>query len=173
MKIVRVVRLSLVFALFLAPSAFAAQAPFAITISAPTEIWSGEAAIRVEVKVTNISDHEIRIYKALGPGGQAEAANDVEVAGPDGKALPRIDGRAVTVHGEVHHFAKQWISRKTVPLGPAQSLDDFLILSDLFDLSSPGIYTVKLQHGVRSDDPVAGPGLVYGVSNTITITVTP
>jgi hypothetical protein len=145
--------------------------PITASITTPTPVTKCGADVRVDVTVTNDSDHIVRLYKALGPDGQAEAANHVDVFDAEGKALSRIDGRTIQLQEEVHHSPKQWISRKTVPVEPGKSLNDFLILSNLFDLSKPGKYSVTVRHEMRSDGSDPDHKLIYATSNTITITI--
>jgi hypothetical protein len=52
------------------------------------------------------------------------------------------------------------------PLQPGETLKDDMILNDLFDLKTPGKYTVQIQH----EDPVTHNPVK---SNIITLTVTP
>ena len=146
------------------------KSPIAASITTPTPITKSGAEVRVDVTVTNISDHTVRLYKALGLDGQAEAANHVEVFDSNGKALSRIDGPEIQMRGETRHLPKMWISRKTVPVEPGESSSDFLILSNLFDLSKPGKYTVAVRQEMRSDDSDPDIKLVYATSNTITVT---
>lgn len=149
------------------------QSPIAASISTPTPIIRSGAEVKVYVTITNNSDHTIRLYKALGPDGQAEAANKVEVYDANGKKLSRIDGRAIKINGQPRHLPKQWISRTTVEVKPGDSSEDFLILSNLFDLSKPGKYTVTLRHEMRADDSDPNVHLVCAKSNTIDVTVLP
>jgi hypothetical protein len=148
------------------------EPPITVSITTPTPVTKSGTEVRVNVTVTNNSDHSIRLYKALGPDGQAEAANQVDVYDATGKKLLRIDGRAIQMQGQTHYLPKQWISRKTVPLEPGQSCDDFLIMSNLFNLSNPGKYTVTVRHEMRTYSSDSGDKLIDVPSNTITITVT-
>ena len=144
-----------------------------VSISAPSPEAKSGAQVRINVTVENISGSTVELYKALGPDGQAEAANDVDVYDSDGNALFRVDGRAFKVNGQIRHLPKQWISRKTVPLEPGKSSEDFLVLSDLFDLTKPGHYTVKVRHQLQIPNPPSEDKVIEEPSNTITITVLP
>jgi hypothetical protein len=165
------------FALFAAalPAICTAEQPVPITVSivTPTPVTKSGAEVRIGVTVANTSDHAVKLYKALGPDGQAEEANHVDAYDADGKALSRIDGRAVQVHGETHHLPKQWIGRTTVFVEPGKTADDFLILSNLFDLSKPGKYTVTVRQEKRADDSDPDVKLIYATSNKVAITVLP
>jgi hypothetical protein len=147
------------------------KSPISVSITTPAPVAKIGEAIKVDVTVKNTSDRSVKLYKALGPDGQAEAANQIDVLDGDGKKLPRIDGLAVEVRGQIYH-RQMPMSRTMIRLDPGQSNEDFLILSSLFDLSKPGKYTVTVGHGLRVDVPGADPYLLNVPSNTITITVT-
>jgi hypothetical protein len=147
------------------------KSPITVSITTPSQVAKIGEAIRVNITVKNTSDHSVKLYKALGPDGQAEAANQIEVLDADGKKLPRIDGPAVQVRGQIYH-RQMPMSRTMIRLDPGQSSEDFLILSNLFDLSKPGKYTVTVGHGLRVDVPGADPYLMNVPSNTITVTLT-
>jgi hypothetical protein len=154
-------------------SATQQASPIRVSISAPSPEAKSGAQVRINVTVENISGNTVELYKALGPDGQAEAANEVDVYDSDGKALFRIDGRAFKANGQIRHLPKQWISRKTVPLEPGKSSEDFLILGDLFDMTKPGHYTVKVRHQLQIPTPPSEDRMIEEPSNTITITVLP
>jgi hypothetical protein len=147
--------------------------PIRVSIASSAPETRSGAEIRINVKVENVSGTAVELYKALGPDGQAEAANDIDVYDSDGKALFRIDGRAIKVHGETRHLPKAWISRKTVPVEPGKSAEDFLVLSNLFDMTKPGHYTVKVRQELRIYNPPSEDRMIEEPSNTITITVLP
>ncbi|MGA2834638.1 MAG: hypothetical protein ABSE55_16340 [Terracidiphilus sp.] len=147
------------------------KSPITVSITTPTLVTKTGEAIRVNVTVTNTSDHSVKLYKALGPDGQAEVANQIDVLDADGKKLSRIDGLAVQVRRQIYH-RQMPMSRTMIRLDPGQSNEDFLILNNLFDLSKPGKYTVTVGHGLRVDVPGSDPNLMNVPSNTITITVT-
>jgi hypothetical protein len=141
-----------------------------IRTNAPT-VKSG-VSIRLDITVTNISDQPISFYKARGADGQAEAANSFEVRDASGNQLRRIDGHTVWIHGEAHSMLPPILSRKGVLLKPGETLDDFAILSNLFDLSKPGKYTITAQQYVPFVNRGAKPSGIDAGSNTIEITVT-
>jgi hypothetical protein len=76
------------------------------------------------------------------------------------------------MNGRINHLPKRWISRTTIAVEPGKSSEDFLIVSNLFDLSKPGKYAVTVRHEMRADDSNPDIKLIYAKSNTITITVT-
>ena len=78
------------------------KSPITVSITTPTLVTKTGEAIRVNVTVTNTSDHSVKLYKALGPDGQAEVANQIDVLDADGKKLSRIDGLAVQVRRQIY-----------------------------------------------------------------------
>lgn len=135
--------------------------PDAVTIATPAPVVASGAEIKLNVTVVNTSDQTIRVIKALGPDGQAEAVNHVEIYDAEGKKLSWIPSH------------QTWISRKTVSVEPGKSCDDFLILSNLFDLSKPGKYTVIVRHELMQPDALRPEDRrIYIPSNTLMITVT-
>lgn len=143
-------------------SAIAQQkAPITVTISTPTPVVKSGAPIRIDVSVLNASDQPVRILKALGSDGQAEFVNRVQVYDAHGKPLPHATGR---------HSA---ISRKTIPLEPGKSANDFLMLTGLYDLLNPGLYRVVVRHEfAQPNAPQADARRLFVESNTLAITVT-
>ena len=146
--------------------------PISVSIQCPqSEVKSG-TEVKLLITVTNTSESDVEVYKAPGPDGQAEAVDKIEVRDASGNLLPRIDGQTVVIGGAKHTIPRRWMSRKSVLLAPGGRLVDFTILSNLFDLSKPGQYTVIVRNERRADG--SGPDLkeVYSTSNKITITVT-
>ena len=148
------------------------KAPVTVSIQCPqSEVRSG-SEVKLLITVTNASEQNITLYKLPGDDGQAEAANKIEVRDSSGNLLPRIDGQKVMIGGTQRMMPKRWISRKGVILKSGESLEDFTILSSIFDLSKPGKYTITVQNERRSDGPEHELKLIYVKSNIITITVT-
>ena len=132
-----------------------------VTVTTPTPVAQTGRDIRIDIAVANVSDHTIRIMKALGPDGQAEAVNRVEVYDAGGKKLSWLNR------------SQGWISRKTLPIEPGNSSDDVLILGKLFDLSVPGKYTVVVEHELmQRDAPRPADRRFFVASNTLQIVVT-
>ena len=129
--------------------------------------------MKLVITVTNTSGQDVDLYKTPGPDGQAEDVNKIEVRDQSGNSLPRIDVQTVEIGGKLRTFPKKITkSRAGVILKPGESLKDFAILSNLFDLSKPGKYTVVAQNERRSGDSSHELNMIYVKSNMITITVT-
>ncbi len=149
------------------------KTPITVLIQCPQSELKSGSEVKLLITVTNTSDQDVDLYKTPGPDGQAEDVNKIEVRDESGRALPRADVQTVRIGGKLRTFPKKIIkSRAGVILKPGESLKDFAILSNLFDLSKPGKYTVTAQNERRSVDSSHELNLVYVKSNTITITVT-
>jgi hypothetical protein len=147
--------------------------PFTVLIQCPQSEVKGGTEVRLLITVTNTSDQDVDLYKTPGPDGHAEDVNKIDVRDASGNLLKRADSQIIEIGGTQHTVPKRFrISRKGVILKPGESLEDFTILSNLFDLSKPGKYTVTAQNERRSGDSSHELKLIYVKSNTITITVT-
>jgi len=138
-----------------------------------SEVKSG-AEVKLVITVTSTSDHDVNLYKTPGPDGQAEDVNRIEVRDGSGNLLPRAGVQTVEIGGTLRTLPKKIrVSRKGVILKPGENLTDFTILTNLFNLSKPGIYTVTVQNGRRPEDGGSNLKLIYVKSNAITIAVLP
>lgn len=130
-----------------------------VSISTPTPVVQTGAKIRVDVICTNKSDHTIRLLE--GTNGQAQSSNRIEVHDEAGNKVPWIGKH------------RKWISRKMVHVEPGKSVNDFVILNDLYDLSKPGKYTVIFRHEMlQPEAPSPEDRRFFVSSNTLNITVT-
>ena len=130
-----------------------------VSISTPTPAIQQGTPIRLNISVLNRSNHTVQIF---GPAdGKAEASNGVQVTNAEGQKLPWIGHR------------RGFSSRKMVAVEPGKSVDDFLTLTNDFDLTKPGQYTVVVRHEMFQPDatPPEKPGY-FVESNSLTITVT-
>jgi hypothetical protein len=121
---------------------------FTLSISTNAPTVKKGAELRLDLTVANLSDHPITVYECH---GYAEAANEIEVRDASGELLHRIDGPLVSIHGTSVRLPKQWVSRKGTSLNPGEKLDDFSILSNIFDLSKPGKYRVTAKRWIHNN----------------------
>jgi len=151
-----------------------AQEPPPVTVliqCQPSEVKSG-SEVKLFITVSNTSDQDVHLYKTPGPDGQAEDVNKIEVRDEVGNKLSRSDVQTVEIGGKLRTFPKKMkVSRKGGIVKPGESLSDFAVLSNLFDLSKPGHYTVTVRNERRSGDLGPEMKLIYASSNTITLTV--
>lgn len=137
------------------------QAPqVAVEASTPSAVVKLGAEIRINVTVTNLSEKTIALTKACGPDGQAEAANDVQVYDSMGK---RVSWTAT--HPAV------WTCRKSFRVAPGDSEHDYLILNELFNLSTPGKYLVTVRQELPVWDSDSGKDTIYVSAKPLIITV--
>lgn len=129
--------------------------------ASPSRAVSGQE-IKLFVSVKNRSDSYISVV--MRPPGHVEDTVEIEVYGPDGKTVPRIPLRT-------YYLGSGPL------LGPRKTWTDYAILTNLFDLSKPGRYRVRVKADWVSawgpSDGKSGARDIDVKSNTITFTVTP
>jgi hypothetical protein len=131
-------------ALFCLAHCLGQKPPVTLKIQLAGSSFTKGTPIKLDVVVKNISKKEVNVWKASPQvDGEAEAYVHVEVRDSAGKALFRIDGVTIVRNGKKYTFPKPWNTRKGVSVAPRRTLRDFLLLSNLFDLSKPGLYIVS------------------------------
>ena len=149
-----------------------AQTPAAtLEIQMPESKFALGTPIRLDVTIKNISTERLHIWKVSPQDdGRAEAYMSVEVLDSEGKSLPRIDGVTFVHDGKKDMMPKSW-TRKGVTVKANQELHDFLLLSNLFDLSKPGMYTVSVKTDIPKPNPGSQIKFVVVASNSINFAV--
>jgi len=151
----------------------ASQKPSAtLQIKLPLSEFEAGTPIRLDVIVRNSTSEDFHVWKASPEvDGQAEAYVLPKVLDAHGKSLSRIDGITVVRNGKKYSIGRQWLKRRGAILKPAEELHDFLILSNLFDLTKPGTYVVSAVGEITRPDP--GPEIkwIAAQSNEITFIV--
>jgi len=136
-----------------------ARPPVSVSITTPTPVAKTGAAIRVDIIVTNASDSAVPLFETT--DGHAEASNTVEVFDAEGKQLPWTGRRLRS------------ISRKMPAVEAGKSVEDFIVLTNDFDLTSPGKYTVIVKHEMLDPEATRPEDRRYFInSNPLSITVT-
>ena len=153
---------------------------FSINIKAEVSKVKTGSDLRIDLLVTNTSDHIISLGKTLAPD-TGEVTREVDVFDAGGKPAPQTKMYRVLKGKEspeeIVHPAENgkasWVetSRRvftisSVDVKPGDSIDDRILLGKLFDFSKPGNYTVQ----VREYDYLSQ---TYVKSNTITVTIIP
>lgn len=134
--------------------------PFSITISPqPAEAKAG-SQIGVGIQMRNLSDHDVECTVA--PSNGVDRAYRYEVWDASGKLLPRRKRK----HPEI---GETFSIRPPCSLKPGGVTDSSAIISTLYDLTSPGTYTVRVSRPIKDQDSKSG--MIY--SNKIKIAVTP
>jgi hypothetical protein len=130
--------------------------PFSLTLSATPESMSG-SPVDVKVTTTNTSRDSITFGQST-PVMQYQ----FDVRGPAGK--PAIEKDEFKKMKSMKDGLIRRMTRQV--LAPGESFSETVRLSDYFDLSVPGKYSVQLK---RSVPPATGKGVVK--SNVIMLTI--
>jgi hypothetical protein len=146
------------------------QQPFSLAISVAHDTVKTGTPIVINIMFKNISDHDIN--RAIRPEGRTHGellgfppiVRDAEGKEPPLTKLGRlIFGRPAPGDGMTVY---EGISSGNGPLHPGKAITPEIRLSELYDLSVPGQYTVLVWHyDVEKKEAVK--------SNTVTVTVTP
>ena len=155
-----------------ATSVFSQSAPtIAISLHTSSASFSPGQDIKLEVTVKNTSVEPVTIFKASGAGGEAEAANSIEVRDVSGNLLPRADVREVKKNGRTIIVGKRWMSRAELILHPGEDFSDYTKLNRLFDLSKPGTYSVNAIESIPTSSSGGTTDWIKVTSNTIQIAI--
>jgi hypothetical protein len=163
--------LSLAIVLFSLIPCLAQQRAATLEIQMPESRFTARNTIRLDVIVKNFSTEDLHVWKADPiANGEAEAYTFAEVRNAKGEVLPRTDGLIVEIDGKKSMHPKSWLTRKGATIRRHEELHDFLLLSNLFDLSKPGTYTVSASADVEDR---SGPEIkrTSVVSNKISFSV--
>ena len=126
------------------------------------------AQVRLEIVLKNMSSEELSIPKEPGNEGHAEDYLSIQVRDSEGLALERIDRQTFVKNGKAYSFPKRgWGSHKSSSIEPGDESHDFLVLSDLFNLSKPGSYTVSAKAELRR--PYSGPEIKWAQTPAVKI----
>lgn len=146
--------------------------PFALTIgvnstdpsqddTADKTVSVAKSGVTVRVRKTNITDQEIpKLGSDDGPFGCI-----FDVRDSNGNPTPPHKPTSQNTQGG---GPVPIIGTKDMVLQPGESTIDFAPVSEWFDLSKPGTYTIQVLQHVSS-----GPNSAVVKSNQITVTVTP
>jgi hypothetical protein len=153
--------------------ASAAQQPFSVTLEAPNKPLKADAELRLRVTVKNISNHDIAFLRSVAHGVSAHEGLRYKIHVLNSKAQPVPPSpRALALRNSKKPVVI-FVENHALTLKPAESFVDEINVTELYDLSQPGIYTIGVtrrmppkltSHGVKWP-----PGSVR--SNTITVTV--
>ena len=142
----------------------ASQAPFILTLSSTKKVINTALEARLEIVLRNTSDHEFSITKA-NTENQAETQYTIDVR--DGRGHPV----ALSEHGRIRlnrsPTSRLTISEVVYSVKPGETLTDVAVVTELYDLSQPGKYTIRVSREIPRE---FGKGTVK--SNPVTITVT-
>jgi hypothetical protein len=140
--------------------------PFSISISSPSTIVKGGASVFVDAVVKNTSAQIISVHTTVPPA----LAYDIEVwTEKSVRANETKMGRIRNNHTTPEDEREPEIivaSGGDGPLEPGKTLTDHVNVSDLYDLSGPGKYTIQFERF----DPETKTSVA---SNKIVVTVIP
>jgi uncharacterized protein (DUF58 family) len=134
--------------------------PFSLTIRLLQNVAKVGSEIRVQVVLTNTSDHEIGILKSA-----PEADYIVEVRDTRGKMAPDTDFRRKQKDPA---SVKVSTASPLYTLKPGESLRDEIQVERLYEMSAPGKYSIQVSRTVPEE---MGSGIVK--SNMANVTITP
>lgn len=143
----------------------ASQQPFSIKIALAQNIVKSGSEIKLQIMLTNTSDHNISVSRAIDDTSAEVAGYRVEVL-DDRRNVPPETKYQRILRGEEPPTGPFTWSALGGPLSPGKSVKDTMIVNKFFDLTKPGKYTIQ----VRRTDPASK---VTVRSNTIEVTVTP
>jgi hypothetical protein len=142
-----------------------AEAQLLITLKMPSDRAIAGSKINLDVVLANASDHNVSVYKDL--GSRAEFSYKIDVQSRNGWRPPETkyarDLRGEATPAPYHPVIS---SGGNIVLKPGEMTTDHLVLTDLFDLSQPGEYTVRVQR-------IFPPNRAVVTSQALTITIAP
>ncbi len=139
----------------------AVQAPFCLVLGTRQYTFKRGSEVTLDVAVTNITDQKIYIAPRTGTSGW-------EIQDSDGRPVkkmeavksekkPEPDGASSAVHSTAGSYS-------AFEIGPRQTLHFQEVVTNEFDLTRPGKYTIRAAHEF---------GNFLVKSNSITIVATP
>ncbi|PYX10063.1 MAG: hypothetical protein DMG88_03995 [Acidobacteria bacterium] len=150
------------------PSRARPAASFSLTITALQNPVKAGSEVRIEMVVTNISNREITVSRSNGEGQAEFSGYTAEVRDRKGNLSSETKyGRGLKGEGGTPEAPTVTVTNDILfPLQPGKKLKDMLIVSRLWDMSQPGVYSIQVQR----TDPDTG---ILVRSNSVTVTVTP
>lgn len=128
-----------------APANSPAHPSFGIDISASQYRVHVGTPVTFQIRLTNLSDHEIVIPQEAGKKGELDFKVKVLV---NGEEAPKTSYGRTLDDVRASMPAENW---KSVTLAPGKSFVENVTLSDLYDFSQPGRYLVHVE---RTDETV-------------------
>ena len=161
------IKFALLSALAVVPEIVAAQGAtpaepwFSVTITGPRASVSATSDVKLKVVFVNNTKQDIRYAAAGGPGRDGPAF-DLDVRDSVGKPAPETP-YGLKMHGKDTAWRGGSIFAATAR--PGDKIEEELILSEEYDMSAPGEYTVQAKE--------RNPKFEVVKSNRIAITVVP
>jgi hypothetical protein len=142
-------------------------ASISITIATDQNNVQTGSEIKVAILLKNVSHNEIGIAKLLG-GNRGDSFCALKVRDHNGNVPPKTELlREFEEHGTVNgQIALPMGSVFEQTVKPSESIKDWTVVSNIYDLTKPDRYRIQCQGFDEESKTVAK-------SNTITVTVTP
>ena len=142
-------------------------ASFSITINTFQSNVKTGSEIRITILLKNVSDHEIEIPRTLGEN-RGDSFHTLEVRDNRGNVTPKTQlRREIEEHGTANgQIVFQGGSVFTQVLKPTETIREGIVVTNIFDLTKPGKYTIQCQRFDEESKTIVK-------SNMITVTVTP
>jgi hypothetical protein len=154
--------------------------PFTLTLSAAQGTIRCGAEVRVQIALTNVSDHDIVAVREPGDD-EADAHYSMDVRDEDGQPAPesalsmgfkgkdKFGNDLPWIKGGLPHgkIYIRWGHNIQITLKPGESLKEECVLSRFYDLTLSGKYTVQLTRDVPAELG-SGPPIK---SNVVTVTI--
>ena len=131
--------------------------PFTLAVAGPASARAG-ASVKVQVTVTNISQHEISLMES-----NPDCDYAVEVHDQSGRSVPDTNHKRQLTCSQPLHVSRRFLktlATRRYPLDP-------IVVSGLSDMTRPGRYLIKVTRKIPDE---LGTGTVE--SNVISIQVT-
>lgn len=147
-------------------SVHAGKRLFSLTIAAPSEPLKSGSELRLHVTLRNTSEARIGFIRSPGLIPEEGFRYEIEVRDANGHAAPPSEHvRELSGKRTV-----EWSSNLARWLNPGESFVDEVCITEFYDLSRPGKYTVSV---AREFPPAQGLGKGSVKSNVVTVVVTP
>jgi hypothetical protein len=139
--------------------------PFTVKISSVQDVFKSGSEIRLQIAITNITDSDIAISRAIDDTSAEVGGWTIEVWDDTDKAPPETQYQRLLRGEGLPDEPLEW-SVIMGSLSPGETFKDAMIVTKFYDLSKPGKYSIQVQR----IDPTSK---VAVKSDKITVTVTP
>jgi hypothetical protein len=150
-------------------SAQGTRPSFSVTISVPQDVVAAGSEVKVRIILKNTSNHDIVIPRSNAED-EGEFHNKITVRDEEGNLV--ADKATVSARTDKNKDTQSELTNLTMEtvvsftLKPGESLKDGIKLSEIYDLSKPGKYSIEVERIDESTKTVVK-------SNMIMLTVTP
>jgi hypothetical protein len=144
----------------------AAKDEFSVSLKAPANPLKAGTEIRLNVTITNISDHDVLFARTPGTTPDETLSNHVEIHDEQGH-VPDQTPYFRNLNENPSSFFGSFV---THTLGPGKSFDDAVVVTRLYTLTNLGKYRIWV---ARGQQPLRLAPKYTVRSNEVTVLVTP